>query len=110
MLGFGTWTQHSRRDDQVQAPKFLVSGDVLRGTSTGALGHNFFIARLLVRRKLALGVSVEMRAIASQHEHHQQLGIEPGRRDIVFHKPLVYAVYRLFQLPSLTWQIAITQR
>ena len=38
VLGLRSWDQDGRRDDEIESPEFLVSGDVLRGDALGALG------------------------------------------------------------------------
>ena len=64
MFGFGAGDEDGGSDDEVYAPEFLMSGDVLRGNAAGALGESGFVAGLLVGGEFALGVSVEISAVA----------------------------------------------
>ncbi len=44
VLGFGTGNEHGWRDDEVHAPEFLVSGDVLGGHAAFAFGQGSVVA------------------------------------------------------------------
>ena len=56
MLGLGTRNKHGGGDDEVHAPEFLMTSDVLRGHAAGAFGESGFVASLLVGSKFALGM------------------------------------------------------
>ena len=84
MLGFRTRDQDRRADDEIQSPEFLVPGDVLRGHAAGALFESFVVTILFVGGKFALGVGVEIGAIAAEDEHQQHFGIHARRADAVF--------------------------
>ena len=84
VLGFRARDQDSRADDEVQSPEFLVAGDVLRGNAASALLEGFVVASLFVGRKFALGMGVEIGAIAAEDEHQQDFGVHARRADLVF--------------------------
>ena len=82
MLGLGTRNQHRRRDHEIQAPEFLVPGDVLRWHAGGALGEHFFVSRSFFRSEFALGMRVEVGTIGAEDEHEQHLGVHAGRAHV----------------------------
>ena len=59
-----------------------MPGDVLRRNALRTLGERIFVARLFFLSQFALGMSVEIRAIAAQREHEQQLGIQARRGNV----------------------------
>ena len=59
-----------------------MSGDVLGGHAAVALGQGLVIAALFVRGEFALGMGIEIRAVAFQSEHEQQFGIHARRGNI----------------------------
>lgn len=83
MFGFGAGDEDGGSDDEVHAPEFLMSGDVLRGNTTGALGESGLVAGLLVGGELALGVSVEISAVAVEGEHEEEFGVQARGWDVV---------------------------
>ncbi len=82
VLGFRTRNEHGRSNDQVHAPELLMSGDVLGGHAAFAFGQGLVIAALLVRGEFALGMSMEIGAVAFQGEHEKQFGIHARRGNI----------------------------
>ena len=82
VLGFRTRNEHGRGNDQIHSPEFLMAGNVLGGYAALALGQGLVIAIVFVPGKLALGMGMEIRAVAFQGEHQEQLGIHPWRRDV----------------------------
>ena len=76
MLGLRTRNQHGRGYAEVHPPELLMSGDVLQGLARGAAGDERFILLLLVSRKLALGMRVEMGSVAVHGVEEQDLGAE----------------------------------
>src|SRR3954467_15182317 len=75
VLRLGSWNQHRRRNDEVHAPEFLVSGNVLRGNPSGALGERRAVATMLIFSELAFGMCKQISTIATEHEPQQQLRI-----------------------------------
>jgi hypothetical protein len=45
VLGFRSRNQHRGTDQQIQSPELLVTGNVLRRHSAGALVHRLAVAR-----------------------------------------------------------------
>ena len=82
VLGFRTRNEHGRSNDQIHAPEFLMSGDVLGGHAAFAFGQGLVVAALFVRGEFALGMGVEIGAVAFQGEHEQQFGIHARRGDV----------------------------
>ena len=82
MLGFRTRNEHGWSNDQIHAPELLVSGDVLGGHAPFAFGQGLVVAALLVGREFALGMSMEISAVAFQGEHEKQFGIHARRGNI----------------------------
>jgi hypothetical protein len=56
VLGLRTRDENRGSNDQVHAPEFLMSGNVLRGNATGAFGESSIIAHLLIGGEFALGM------------------------------------------------------
>jgi hypothetical protein len=56
VLSLRAWDENRGSNDEVHAPEFLMSRDVLRGDATGALGESNIIAGLLFGGKFALGM------------------------------------------------------
>ena len=76
VLGLGARNQHGRSDAEVHPPELLMSDDVLQGLARGAAGDERLVLLLLVRRQLALGMRVEMGAVAVRDMKEQHLGAE----------------------------------
>ena len=83
VLGFWTRNQHGGADDKVHTPEFLVPGDVLRWDALYSLLESLIVARLLVAAQLALGMGIQVCALAVESEHEQEFGIHPRRRHSV---------------------------
>ncbi len=98
VLGFRTRDEDSRADDEVQPPEFLVPGDVLRGNAASALLEGFLVAGLFVGGKFALGMGVEIGAIAAEDEHEQDFGVHAGGADMVLLEQGDGVAQGLFQL------------
>ena len=81
VLGFRTGNENRGRDDEIHAPELLVPGDVLGGHAVLAFGQSLVVAALFLGGDLALGMSMEISAVACQREHEQEFGIHPRRRD-----------------------------
>ena len=82
MLGLGTRNQHRRRDYEIQAPEFLVPGDVLRWHAGRTLGEHFFVSRRFFRSEFALGMRVQVGTIGAEDKHQQHLGVHAGRAHV----------------------------
>src|SRR5689334_3569453 len=98
VLGLRTRDEYCGRNQQVQSPEFLVSGDVLRGASASTLLNDFVVSGLLFPSELALGMSVEVSAIATENKQCQQLGVQARRRNIFSQEKLIGCVNRLLEL------------
>lgn len=83
MLSFRARDQDCGSDDEIHAPELLVACDVLRGDAFRALRQSFVVTGLLFLRQFAFGVGVEIRPVAVEGEHQEQLGVEAGRGDVV---------------------------
>src|SRR5579863_6642574 len=83
VLGFGAGDEDGGSDDEIHAPEFLMAGDVLRGDAAGALGESGFVSSGLTGGQLALGVSVEIGAVAVESEHQKEFGVQAWGRDVV---------------------------
>src|SRR5579872_1240700 len=105
VLRLRTRNENRRRDDQVQPPEFLMACDVLRRTTTRPLLSHRIILGLLFRRERALRMGVEVSAVAIQGKHEEQLGIEPGRRDIFLQEKLVSGINSLLEMHKSRWQV-----
>src|SRR5262249_13292947 len=62
---------------------FLVAGNVLRRDSLGPLGEGFVVAQLFFRGEFAVGMGVEVSAVAVQGEHQKGFGVETRRGNFV---------------------------
>ncbi len=82
MLGLGAGNEHGWRNDEIQAPEFLMPGDVLRRDSVGALVDCFPIADLFLVREFAFRMREEMGTVASEGKHEQRLGVQARRADL----------------------------
>ena len=69
VLGFWPRDQHSRVDDQIHAPEFLMASDVLGRDASRALGQRRLVAGFLFRREFSFGMREEVCAIAVEREH-----------------------------------------
>ena len=98
VLGLRARDEHRRGNQQVKAPEFLMSGDVLRGAAAGAIADDLIIFFLLGSGKLALRMSEEIGPVATQNKHQQQLRVQAWRRHIVFHEELVSGIHGLLEL------------
>jgi hypothetical protein len=76
MFSFWTRNEHRGCNDQIHAPEFLMSGDVLRRDATGAFRESGIIASLLFAAKFVLGMREEIGAVTVEREHEEQLGIQ----------------------------------
>src|ERR1051325_8729001 len=81
MLGLGTRDEDTGGNDKVEAPEFLMTGDVLRGNTTGAMGEMLVVARELVFRQFALRVRVEIGTVATESMHQQDFGVQARGAD-----------------------------
>ena len=72
MLGFGPRNQHVGRDFEIQAPEFLMAGEVLRRDAARALRDQRKI--LLARRRIefVFRMRVNPCAVAPERVHQQQ--------------------------------------
>ena len=84
VLGLGARDQHGWRDYEVHAPEFLMSRDVLCGNAASALGKSGIIAAGLFGGEFALGMSVQVGAVAVEGEHEEQFGIYAWGRNLIF--------------------------
>ncbi len=75
MLGLGAGNQHCGRHHEVEPPKLLMSGDVLRRHAGCALGEHFVVASFFFSREFALRMRVKISTIGAEDEHKQDLGI-----------------------------------
>jgi hypothetical protein len=82
-FGFGAGDEDGGSDDEVHAPELLMAGDVLCGNAAGALGESGFVTRLLGGGEFALGVSVEIGAVAVESEHEEEFGVQARGGDVV---------------------------
>ena len=98
MLGFRPRNQHRGRNQKVQAPEFLMPGDVLRGTATGALTNDFIVTGLVVFTKLALRMGIKIRAFAIENKQQQQFGVQARRGHVIFNEQLVCGINGLLEL------------
>src|SRR5450432_792492 len=78
-----------------------MAGDVLRGLAGDALGEGVIVAALFFGGKLAVGVRVEMGAIAGEREHQKQLGIHSRGGDVGSGQARDGGGERWFQLHSV---------
>jgi len=76
VLGLRAWDEHGGGDEKVGAPELLVSGEVLQGLSGGAASDELVVLHLLGGGQLALGVGVEVGAVALQHMKDENLGAD----------------------------------
>src|SRR6185312_10847882 len=76
VFGLGAGNENGGRDEQIKSPEFLMTGDVLCWATAGALRNHIVVLDLLFRRELALGMSIEVSALASQHKLQQQFGVQ----------------------------------
>jgi hypothetical protein len=83
VLRLWAWNEHCWGDNKVQAPEFLVSGDVLRWHSPPSIGERGIVARLFLGCKFALGMREEVGAITIQREHEEQFGVQTWGWDVV---------------------------
>jgi hypothetical protein len=83
MLGLGPGDEHGGRNDEIHSPEFLMSRDVLGGNAAGTLGQSVVVAELLLRGKLAFGVSIKISTVTIQNEHEQRLGIQARRGNLL---------------------------
>jgi hypothetical protein len=83
VLGLGSRDQHGRRDDQIHAPEFLVTCNVLRGNAADSLRQRDFVASRFLGSQVTLRVRVQVSAVAPEYERQEKLRIHAGRRDIV---------------------------
>src|SRR6476646_5404347 len=60
MLSFRSRDQYRGRDEQIEPPEFLMSGDVLRGTATRSFTNHFVVARLVVFIQLVFRMGIEI--------------------------------------------------
>ena len=82
MLGFRARDQYCWRNDKIHSPKFLVSGDVLRRNSPGALSQGIFVTAAFFSRQLSFGMGVEIGAVTAESEHEQKLGVQSSRANL----------------------------
>ena len=80
MFGLGPRYQDIRRNFEIQPPKFLVAGEVLRGNSTRAPGNERKIPFVLRITEFLFWMRVEPRAVAPELVHQQQLRGQRRRR------------------------------
>ncbi len=79
VLSFGAGYEHCARHDEVHAPEFLVSSDVLCRDAAGALAQRILQASLFFSCEFAFGMSEKIGAVAAEREHDKQLGIHARR-------------------------------
>jgi hypothetical protein len=79
MFRFGARNQYVGRDLEIEAPEFLVAGQMLCGDAVCAPGDQRKI--LLVRRRVefVLRMSVNPGAVAPEYVHQEQFCRERGR-------------------------------
>ena len=87
LFGLGAGDEDGGGDDEIQAPEFLMAGDVLRGNAAGAFGESGFISSGFVGGQLALGVSVEKCSVTVQGEHEKEFGVHAWGRDVIGGEP-----------------------
>ena len=76
MLRLPTGDQHRRRDQQIEAPELLVSGDVLQRLAGRAALKCFVVMIELTAGEFHFGMSVKIGLIAPKHVHHERLRVE----------------------------------
>ena len=83
VLGLRARNQDRGRDDEIHAPEFLMAGDVLRWNAAGALGERSIVASLFVGCEFALGMRVEIGAVAVEGEHEKQFGVQTRGGNVI---------------------------
>jgi hypothetical protein len=78
VLRFGAWDQHVGRDLEIEAPEFLVAGQILHRSSLSAARDESEIRLPLVAAEQRFGMRVDPGAIALRDVQQQQLGRECG--------------------------------
>ena len=73
MFGLGARNENGGSDDEIHAPEFLMSGDVLRWDSARTFGESRVVARGLIGSEFAFGMCKQVCTVAIQNEHEQQL-------------------------------------
>ena len=101
MLRLRPRDKHRRRHNQIHPPEFLVPGNVLRRLARRPPRQRRIVTCHFVRTKLPLRMRIQIRAIAIQRKHNQQLGIHPRRRNALHPKPLDRRMKGLSQLHAL---------
>ena len=81
VIGLRTRNENVWGDDPVYTAEFLVSSDVLGGHAPFPFGQGLVVAALLVDGELALGMSIEIGAVAFQGKHEKQFAIHARRGD-----------------------------
>ena len=82
MLGLWPRNEDGGRNDEVHAPEFLVPGDVLGRKSAGATGDDVVISSFFVGSQVAIGMGIEIGAIAAEREHQQSFGVQAWRANL----------------------------
>ena len=83
MLGFRPRNQHVGRDFEIQAPEFLMAGEVLRRDSARAPRdqRKILLARCCV--EFVFRMRVNPRAVAPERVHQQQFRGQRGGRHVL---------------------------
>ena len=97
LLGFRTRNQDRGVDEKVEAPEFLVAGDVLRRLAVEALAQIASVVNPLDLGQFALGVGIEMGTVAARGVHQQDFGGEARRRNAAFFEERDGLVEGLFE-------------
>ena len=83
MLGLGTRNQNRGRHDEIHPPEFLMARDVLCWEASGAFAESRFVAALFIASEFALGMRVEVGAVAAKGEHQQQFRVHARRGNVI---------------------------
>jgi hypothetical protein len=83
MLSLRARDQDRGSHDEVHAPEFLMSDDVLRRHATGAFGQCSIVTSLLVGAEFAFGMREKVSAITVEREHEEQFGVQPWRWNLI---------------------------
>ena len=75
--------QHRRSHNEIQSPKFLMAGDVLRRLAASPLGNHALVSLRFVRAQFALRMRIQICTITPQREHQQSFSIQTRRTDVM---------------------------
>jgi len=98
VFGLRARNEDGGRNDEVESPKLLVSGDVLCRESAGTPTDELLVALDLVGGQIALRMTVDVSAIHSEYEHQKRLGVQARRANVGRFKLLHGRRERLLQL------------